>query len=328
MKKFIIVRTVLLLLIALSSTNLWADKKDKMRIAVLEITTKNAPKSYGQIVRDVLEISLHKTGAFEVLERNQIDKILKEQGFQMTGCTDTSCAVQIGKMLSADLVVIGTMTKITKFTLMIKFVGVRGGSIVIGEDETANSEDEIEDACRRLSSKVAGLVRPGMKTNPPDEEQKPKEEPKKEPAVITAGGYYMRGVIPGWGQWYAGSPIKGFVYSGCFVITGAAFVYAYIDYDKKKSDYHNLPGGTAKSTFDNKYDAYKNAANVAIYTVTLFTLSYIANWVDLIFFTRPEYGKSIGMNGEQMNSTAGFNIYATTGMSSERITNLSFGMKF
>ena len=31
-----------------------------------------------------------------MLERSQVDKILREQGFQMTGCTDVSCAVQVG----------------------------------------------------------------------------------------------------------------------------------------------------------------------------------------------------------------------------------------
>ena len=53
------------------------------------------------------------TGQYVVIERNEMSKILNEQGFQMTGCTDVSCAVG-GKLMSARKMLVGTIMKIER----------------------------------------------------------------------------------------------------------------------------------------------------------------------------------------------------------------------
>ena len=42
-------------------------------------------------------------GSYTVVERANIDKILKEQKFQHSGCTDSEFAVEIGQLLNADV---------------------------------------------------------------------------------------------------------------------------------------------------------------------------------------------------------------------------------
>ncbi len=101
---------IFFLVIIFNSHNLFAN--DKKRIAVFDFDARNAPKSYADIARDTLEINLHNSNAFTVLERGFNNPLLKEQGLQMSGCTDTSCAVQIGKLLSADLVVVGSLSEL------------------------------------------------------------------------------------------------------------------------------------------------------------------------------------------------------------------------
>jgi uncharacterized protein YycO len=39
---------------------------------------------------------------FDVLDRNNMDVILKEQQFQQTGCTESSCAVEVGKIFNTQ----------------------------------------------------------------------------------------------------------------------------------------------------------------------------------------------------------------------------------
>ena len=57
------------------------------------------------------------TGLFTVGERGEMDSILKEQGFQASGCTDIECAVKIGKLLSANKMLVGEIGKLgTKFS--------------------------------------------------------------------------------------------------------------------------------------------------------------------------------------------------------------------
>ncbi|MFH0975871.1 MAG: CsgG/HfaB family protein [Spirochaetota bacterium] len=138
--------------------NISLSANEKKRIAVFNFDAKNAPKSYADIARDTLEINLHKSAAFVVLERSMIDLILKEQGLQMSGCTDTSCLVQVGKLLSADLVVVGSLSKIKTYTLSVKMVDISKGSIILAETEKAATEDDIEDAVKQIAGRLSGNV--------------------------------------------------------------------------------------------------------------------------------------------------------------------------
>ena len=49
---------------------------------------------------------------FRVVEREQMERILNEQKFQYSGCVDISCAVKIGKIIGAQLIVVGSVSKI------------------------------------------------------------------------------------------------------------------------------------------------------------------------------------------------------------------------
>lgn len=95
------------------------------RIAILDFSANNTTATNAKIVRNAFEVSLYKTGAFDILERKQIDLILQEHNLQMSGCIDTSCAVEIGRLLSTDLVVIGSLDKFGDYLLTIKIVDLK-----------------------------------------------------------------------------------------------------------------------------------------------------------------------------------------------------------
>jgi len=65
------------------------------------------PEAAG-VVRDALESSLLKTG-WQIIEREKIYKIIKEIELQNTGLTLEN-GVKIGKMLNADVIIIGQIT--------------------------------------------------------------------------------------------------------------------------------------------------------------------------------------------------------------------------
>ena len=52
-------------------------------------------------LRDIL-VSLNK---YRVLERENMDEILNEQGFQLSGCTTNECAVEAGKLLNVNKII-------------------------------------------------------------------------------------------------------------------------------------------------------------------------------------------------------------------------------
>jgi len=105
----------LLLLAAFLSLSLAAQPKP--RIAVLafenisggefarEITALNA----GRKVSESLLVELVRSGKFDVVEREQIEKAVKEQRFSSSGLVDPSNASEIGKISGVDYLIIGTI---------------------------------------------------------------------------------------------------------------------------------------------------------------------------------------------------------------------------
>lgn len=86
--------------------------QQKPRIAVLKIQNKS---TYGadqmaHACEDWLVEGLVKTGNFRVMERQQLDSILKEQGLSLSGAVDDKTAVEAGKILGCQIVVLGAIT--------------------------------------------------------------------------------------------------------------------------------------------------------------------------------------------------------------------------
>ncbi len=107
---------------------------------------------------------------------------------------------------------------------------------------------------------------------------------------VISAGYYSRAIIPGWGQFYAGSSAKGYLYSFSFAAAGAFTISSAIYYFKSKSDYDGLGEGDAKNTFKDKRDNYIQSAKFVNISLGVLAGIYLLNWIDIIFFTEPDYG--------------------------------------
>ena len=65
----------------------------------------------GKGIATMLVTDLVKDGTYSLIERQQLDKILGEQNFQVSGRADVSTIVKLGKILGVDAVVIGAITQ-------------------------------------------------------------------------------------------------------------------------------------------------------------------------------------------------------------------------
>lgn len=66
----------------------------------------------GFAVAELLKSKLINAPEFALLERSDLDKILKEQALQQTGAVDENTAVQLGKVVGAKLTVSGNVDKL------------------------------------------------------------------------------------------------------------------------------------------------------------------------------------------------------------------------
>ena len=121
---------VLLLILGLVFS-LLAQENEKLRIAVIDLNhTGGLSQEEAVTLTNRLRSRLVITNAFVVLERGQMEVILKEQGFQNTGCTTTECAVEMGKLLNVQRIVSGSIGQVGKiYTVDISLIDIRTAKI-------------------------------------------------------------------------------------------------------------------------------------------------------------------------------------------------------
>ena len=100
-------------------------------IAILELEPIGLTLDESKILTHRLTSKIVSIDKYQVVERSNMDKILKEQEFQYSSCTDSECAVEIGQLLNTDLVVIGNVSKFDSiFSLDAKLIEVSRGMIL------------------------------------------------------------------------------------------------------------------------------------------------------------------------------------------------------
>jgi len=256
------------LFIILSSLSLSAE--EKISVAVMDLKSDGVPVKTTIAISNLLRNELINQKRFIVIERSQIDMILKEQGLQQTGCTDQSCAVEMGRLLSARKIIVGEVVGVKeKFIITIRIIDVQSGVSAFSAKEEVNGEFNLGKGVENIVNYLSERIEVSSKT---------------------MTGYYLRGVIPGWGQNYAGKETKGFIMFGTFIATGAFSLYSYWDYNKKSNDYDSLKAGLSQKEYNDKYNAKCDAADLFTIGVSLFAATYVINWIDILVFSKPDFG--------------------------------------
>ncbi|HEY6224369.1 MAG TPA: CsgG/HfaB family protein [Gemmatimonadales bacterium] len=130
---------VLLLALAVGAGSLAGQAPSKRRIAVLDFDYATvhqwvydifgSDQDIGKGIADMLVTNLVRNGTYSVIERKQLDQVLREQNFQQSGRSDPSSAVQLAKILGVDAIIIGS---ITQFGRDDKKLGVGGAGVHVG----------------------------------------------------------------------------------------------------------------------------------------------------------------------------------------------------
>lgn len=127
-----------------------------VNIAVADLAGKNVSAMDAAIVSDFLRTELVKTRVFTVLDRQNMERILGEQKFQMSGCTSDECAVRMGKILNVQGIVVGTFSKfLGTYYINVSFVDVETGEIIAAEAVECSSGKELPNAAKDVADRLA-----------------------------------------------------------------------------------------------------------------------------------------------------------------------------
>ena len=162
--------SVLLLALAVGAGSLTAQAPSKRRIAVLDFDYATvhqwvydifgSDQDIGKGIADMLVTNLVRNGTYSVIERKQLDQVLREQNFQQSGRADPSSAVQLAKILGVDAIIIGSITQFGRDDkkLGVGGVGVHVGGIGIGGFGKKSAKAVVQIDARIVSTTTAEIL--------------------------------------------------------------------------------------------------------------------------------------------------------------------------
>ncbi|OGJ91390.1 MAG: hypothetical protein A2268_00095 [Candidatus Raymondbacteria bacterium RifOxyA12_full_50_37] len=133
----------------------------KNTVALNTLDAKGITKNEADVLTSKLRSELIATAGFTVLERDKMDEILKEQGFQQTGaCTQSECLVEMGQLLGVTHVIAGSLGKIGEtYSINVRLISVKTGAIVRDVSQTykGSIDDVLTSQMNIVAKKLAGI---------------------------------------------------------------------------------------------------------------------------------------------------------------------------
>jgi len=179
----------------------------KPTAAVLDFVGSGITTQEAQVLTQRLGSELVQTSALIMVERNQMNEIMEEQGFQQAGCTSAECAAEIGALLGVQKMISGSFGKIgNSYTIEARMFTVESGKTEKTVSKTYKGEvDGLLPQIQIVAWELVGLTPPadllalaGVET----EEEVAEEKPKKKGGskwfrntlillVLAGGGAYL-----------------------------------------------------------------------------------------------------------------------------------------
>jgi len=155
--------TALFVVLFFSTFNVSAQVAEgKTTVAVLEFEGRGINQMEAATLTDRMMSELVNTNAIIMVERNQMDEILNEQGFQQSGCTSSECAAEVGALLGVQNMVSGSFGKLgNSYTIDAKMFSVETGATVRAVTKTYKGEvDGLLNVISVVAWELVGLKPP------------------------------------------------------------------------------------------------------------------------------------------------------------------------
>jgi TolB-like protein len=133
----------------------------KPTVAIADFDGRGVQASDATTLSERFREKLIATGQFRVMERNEMNLILREQGFQQSGaCADNECLVEMGQIIAVRKIISGAVAKVGGiYTVSVRLLDVQSGAIdkTLSEDCDCPLEQLLMRTMERLANRLAGL---------------------------------------------------------------------------------------------------------------------------------------------------------------------------
>ena len=135
-------------------------------VAVLDFEGRGISQLEAATLTDRLATELGNTEAVILVERNQLERILKEQGLQQSGCTTQECVAEVGQLLGVQYMISGSINVLgSTFTIDAKMFSIETGANVKTVSKTHKGRiDELIPLMEAIAWELVGLDKRKMET--------------------------------------------------------------------------------------------------------------------------------------------------------------------
>jgi hypothetical protein len=178
----------------------------KKTVAILDFEGRGISQMEAATLTDRLMSEMVATDAVILVERNQMNEIMQEQGLQQSGCTSAECAAEVGALLGVQNMVSGSFGKLgNTYTVDAKIFSVETGATIRSSSKTHKGEvDGLLTIIEIVAWELVGLQAPAdllaraggeapKPVAPPKEPRKPMSKGAKRllwTVLLVGGGGY------------------------------------------------------------------------------------------------------------------------------------------
>ena len=137
-----------------------AEAVDLTPVGVLDLLSENVPGAELRILSDRLRLELFNSGRLQVIERQRMEDVLAEQGFQQSGCVATECVVDLGQLIGVRFMVAGSIGRVgAVYTLAVRMIDVETGAVerVASRDCVCPLEEMLTRVIGEAAGELAGV---------------------------------------------------------------------------------------------------------------------------------------------------------------------------
>jgi|GEM_PF-3177895 len=126
----------------------------RKKIAVLDIGANNVSASYGNIVRNSLEVELFNTEIFQLLDRDELKAAASRLKIGIGSNASEDDIIKLGKSVSAQFLISGSIDKINNVKITFKVYSITEGIIITAYTREIPSVEKSDEAVKYLMEKI------------------------------------------------------------------------------------------------------------------------------------------------------------------------------
>src|SRR3989304_5443496 len=165
----------------------------KKTVAVMDFYTLDGNVTLlGRFVGEELITKLFETERFKVIERSLLEKALEELKFNTSDLVDPSIAKQVGKIVGADSIVVGTLSDLGQYVkINARVIMVESGEVIGAAGVQVIKDSSISEMLKKIIGKS---VKSGYSVS--DKNESKYEKKQASGNLITNGNFKNR--YEGW----------------------------------------------------------------------------------------------------------------------------------